>query len=261
MNWRWAALKNGFQEDAAYRVEFFLSIFSSALVPAAIQLILWYALFQLGGQSQVAGWSYAQLIQYTLVSTLFTQVRGGDHDFDLQEMIRTGSLSNYLLRPVGPVEFVYLRGVGGRLFIATTCLCLGTLAFAALGFSVPRLWGGMILAIAGNVLHYQIGSVLATTAFVWEEAFSVLMVKNMLVQLLSGELLPLNLFPESMQWIWKSTPFYLYVYGPTQYSLGNWSHQEFIHGLGMAAVWMIGCSLLIRLSWGWGIRRYSSLGG
>ena len=139
MSWRLATLRNGFQEDAAYRVEFFLSIFSSAIVPAAIQLVLWYALFQLGGQNEVAGWSYSQLIQYTLVSTLFTQIRGGDHDFDLQEMIRTGSLSNYLLRPVGAVEFVYLRGAGGRLFIATVCLAIGTLAFAALAFSVPRL--------------------------------------------------------------------------------------------------------------------------
>ena len=34
MSWRLATLRNGFQEDAAYRVEFFLSIFSSAIVPA-----------------------------------------------------------------------------------------------------------------------------------------------------------------------------------------------------------------------------------
>jgi ABC-2 type transport system permease protein len=221
MNWRWAALKNGFQEDAAYRVEFFLSIFSSAIVPAAIQLILWFAIFSSGASTEISGWSHSQLIQYTLVSTLFTQVRGGDHDFDLQEMIRTGGLSNYLLRPVGPVEFVYLRGLGGRLFIAITCLTLGTLAFAALGFSIPRLWGAMTLAIAGNVIHYQIGAILATTAFLWEEAYSVLMVKNMLVQLLSGELLPLSLFPVATQWIWKSTPFYLYVFGPTEYALGR----------------------------------------
>ena len=119
----------------------------------------------------------------------------------------------------------------------------------------------MLLAIAGNVIHYQIGSVLATTAFVWEEAYSVLMVKNMLVQLLSGELIPLNLFPESSQWIWKSTPFYLYVFGPTQYALGHWSHAEFVYGLMTAMAWMIGMAVLIRLSWGWGIRRYLSLGG
>jgi ABC-2 type transport system permease protein len=159
------------------------------------------------------------------------------------------------------VEFVYLRGLGGRLFIAITCLTLGTLAFAALGFSIPRLWGAMTLAIAGNVIHYQIGAILATTAFLWEEAYSVLMVKNMLVQLLSGELLPLSLFPVATQWIWKSTPFYLYVFGPTEYALGRWTHADFTQALMVALLWMTAFALLIRLTWGWGIRRYLSLGG
>ena len=86
------------------------------------------------------------------------------------------------------------------------------------------------------------------------------MVKNMLVQLLSGELLPLTLFPERWSWIWKSTPFYLYVYGPTQYALGKWTHLELIHAFGVAGLWMLGVWLLIRITWGIGIRNYSSLG-
>jgi ABC-type uncharacterized transport system permease subunit len=64
-----------------------------------------------------------------------------------------------------------------------------------------------------------------------------------------------------MEWIWKSTPFYLYVFGPTQYALGRWSHTEYLTQLGIAGLWMIGAWLLIRLSWGLGIRRYLSLGG
>lgn len=264
LQWRWAALKNGLLEDAAYRVEFIIGLLGSAAVPAAIQLILWYALFHVGTgdtpRSDIAGMTYSDLIAYTLVSTLFTQVRGGDHDFDLQEMIRNGSLSNYLLRPVGVVEFVYLRGVGGRLFTAGVCLVMGAIGMSLVGMDPTRLFGAMALAILGNILHYQIGAALATTAFVWEEAYSVLMVKNMLVQLLSGELIPLNLFPEKWTWVWKSTPFYLYVFGPTQYALGKWSHLDLLHALGTAGLWMVGIWILIRITWGLGIRNYSSLG-
>jgi ABC-2 type transport system permease protein len=260
LQWRLAALKNGFQEDAAYRFEFLLGLLGSAAVPAAIQVVLWYALFKVGGATEVAGLTYSDLIAYTLVSTLFTQVRGGDHDFDLQEMIRSGSLSNYLLRPVGVVEFVYLRGIGGRLFTAAVCMIVGAVVMAFFGMDPIRLFGAMTLALIGNILHYQIGAALATTAFAWEEAYSVLMVKNMLVQLLSGELLPLTLFPEKWAWIWKSTPFYLYVFGPTQYALGKWSHLELLQAIGTGCLWMLGAWLLIRITWGIGIRNYSSLG-
>ena len=119
----------------------------------------------------------------------------------------------------------------------------------------------MFLALIGNIIHYQLSASLAAIAFAWEEAYSVLMVKNMIVSLLSGELLPLNLFPPSLQWIWKATPFYLYVFGPTQYALGRWSHTEFLTQLGISALWLIGGWALIRVSWGLGTRRYLSLGG
>lgn len=261
LQWRWAALKNGFQDATAYRVEFLLEILGAAFVPAAIQWVLWYALFTIGGATEVAGMSYQDMLHYTWISLLFTQVRGGDHDFELASMIREGGLSNYLLKPVSVVEFVYIRGVAPRVFIAGICLVLGLGLTAYMGYSPLRLIGAMGLALMGNIIHYQVGAILATAAFYWEEAYSVLMIKNMAVSVLSGELIPLSLFPDSMAWIWKMLPFYLYVYGPTQYALGRWSDIEFLQQVAAATAWMIGLSLVIRASWGIGKRRYTSLGG
>ena len=261
LQWRLAALKNGFQDATAYQIEFLFEILGSALVPAAIQWVLWYALFQLGGANNLAGMNYSDLIHYTFVSLLFSQIRGGDHDFELSEMIRSGQLSNYLLRPVGVVEFVYIRGVAPRLFIAGLSLTIGVILGSFFGLSGLRMIGALFLALLGNVIHYQFGAALATTAFLWEEAYSLLMVKNMLVNLLSGELIPLTLFPPTLQWIWKSTPFYLYVYGPTQYALGRWSHTEFFTQVGIAFLWILFGWALIRVTWGLGMKRYLSLGG
>jgi ABC-2 type transport system permease protein len=261
LGWRVAALKNGFQDATAYRLEFLFEVLGAAVVPAAIQLILWYALFKVGGATQIAGMTYEDAKNYTLISVLFTQIRGGDHDFELAEMIRSGQLSNYLLRPVGVVEFVYIRGVAPKLFLAALLTGVGMIVAKFIGLDPARVPAAMLLALIGNIIHYQIGAAIATASFYWEEAYSVLMVKNMIVTLLSGELIPLNLFPKSMQWIWESTPFYLYVFGPTQYALGKWSHQELLIQIGISFVWMLVGWALIRISWGLGIRRYLSLGG
>lgn len=261
LQWRLAALRNGFQDATAYRIEFLFEILGSALVPAAIQWVLWYAIFKLGGATEIAGMGYSDMIHYTLISVLFSQIRGGDHDFELSEMIRTGQLSNYLLRPVSVVEFVYIRGVAPRIFIAGLCLAVGVVISLIMGFPAYRMIGAMLMALIGNLIHYQIGAAMATTSFLWEESYSMLMVKNMIVGLLSGELIPLYLFPSSMSWIWKSTPFYLYVFGPTQYALGHWSNLEFLQNMGIAFLWLGIGWLLIRITWGLGIRRYLSLGG
>jgi ABC-2 type transport system permease protein len=262
VSWRIAALKNGFRDATAYQWEFLIEILGAAFVPAAIQWVLWYAIFRQGGATEIAGMGYVQMVQYTMASLLFTQIRGGDHDFELAEMIRAGQLSNYLLRPVGVVEFVYIRGVAPKLLIAGFCLIAGCLLeYFWIGVSPFRIFGAMFMAFIGNVIHYQIGAALATTAFYWEEAYSMLMVKNMVVSLLSGELIPLTLFPPSMQWIWKSTPFYLSVFGPVEYTLGKWSHIEFAQQLGYGFMWVLFGYAAIRLSWGVGMKRYLSLGG
>jgi len=261
LGWRIAALHNGLRDATAYPIEFIIEFLSAAIAPAAIQWVLWYAMFKIGGAQTIAGMDYHSMIHYTLVSILFTQIRGGDHDFELAEMIRSGQLSNYLLRPVGVVEFVYLRGLGPKLFISSFCILLGIVIGFVSGMSPLRILGSMLLALIGNSIHYQISASLSAVSFLWEEAYSVLMVKNMLVSLLSGELIPLNLFPASYQWIWKSTPFYLYVFGPAQYALGHWSDAQFFQQVLIGGFWLLIGWGLIRISWGLGIRRYLSLGG
>lgn len=259
--WRVASLLNGLKDATAYRTEFFLEFFGSAAVPALIQWILWYAIYITGGKTTVAGLTYNEMLAYTWMSILFSQVRGGNYDFELMEMIRSGSLSNYLLRPVSVVEFVFIRGIAEKLFVAFVCLGVGVIACLFTDLSASRMLGAMFLALMGNVIHYQFGAILATFGFLWEEAYAVLMVKNMIVQILSGELIPLNLFPADLQWVWKITPFYLYVYGPAQYALGRWTNAEYIHAIWIGCLWMIGLTVLIKGSWKLGIKRYLSLGG
>lgn len=259
--WRWAALKNGFLDATAYRIEFLIEVLASGAIPVLTQLVVWYGVFKLGGATEVNGLSYAMLIQYALMSLLFSQIRGGDHDFELAEMVRTGALSNYLLRPIGVVEFVYIRGLAPKLFLALLCLVIGGAVEVYYGLDPIRIVGAMFLALIGNIIHYQISSALATAAFYWEEAFSVLMVKNMVVQFLSGELIHLGVFPPSWAWVWKSLPFYLYVFGPTEYALGHWSTAEYLNALAFGGVWLVIGFVLIRVSWGLSTKRYLSLGG
>lgn len=263
--WRVAALINGLVDATAYRLEFFTEFFGSAIGPAAIQWVLWYSMFKLSGLQEVGGASYMEMVQYTFASILFSQVRGGNLDFELAEMIRSGALSQHLLKPISVIEFVFIRGVSGKLFIAVFAMILGSaMAIFApeyFGIQIPRLCAGMTLAIAGNVIHYQVGCILAAMAFYWEEAYSILLVKNMIVKVLCGELVPLSLFPDSMSWAWKYFPFYLYVFGPAQIALGKWDYGKWGESMLIAAAWIVALAILTRLSWRVGIKKYQSLGG
>lgn len=262
IEWRLAAIKNGMRDALAYRWDFLIDFFGQAIVPVGIQLILWHAIFKQNDTSTFGGMTHSQLLAYTWTSLLFSQVRGGNYDFSLIEMIRTGGLNQSLLRPVGPVEFVFWRGFGDKLFTASFCFLLGLIAtFFSDDRSIVNLIMGMMLAILGNVIHYIFGAALAAVAFYWENAFAILMVKNMLVSLLSGELIPLSVVPEKFSIIWQSTPFYLYVYGPTQVALGNWSHEVWLHHMLIGFIWLFAFALIMHYTWKLSIHRYQGIGG
>jgi ABC-type uncharacterized transport system permease subunit len=260
-DWRLATLKNGMKDALAYRGEFILGLVGSAIVPIAIQIMLWSAL--LGGKpdAQFAGMTYGELMAYTWTSLLFSQIRGGDYDFELIEMIRTGSLSNSLLKPVGVVEFIYFKGLGEKLITTLVSLGLGLIACAFTSMTTGNLLMALILALLGNVIAYLFGAALSAVAFYWENAFAVLMVKNMVVALLCGELIPLSIVPEAYAWIWRSTPFYLFVYGPSQVALGKWGPDIWLKEMGIGLLWTLGLWAAVRISWKFSINRYQGIGG
>lgn len=259
--WRIATIKNGLRDAMAYRGEFVLDLFSSVIVSAGMQLTLWYSAFKIGGITEMGGLGYQELMAYTGVSVLFSQVRGGNYDFQIDEMITTGNLSQYLLRPVGVVEFVYLRSLGEKSAVILLSTLVAMIAAATTSLQADHFLLGMCMAILGNIIHYQIGAVLCVLSFYWEHAFSALMVKNMIVSLFSGELLPLSIFPASWEPFWKAAPFYLYVFGPAQIALGKWAPSEIAHHFLVAGAWIFALNFIIRWSWGFAIRRYQGIGG
>lgn len=261
LEWRTAAILNGIKGALAYRGEFFLGLFGSALVPVGIQLMLWHAIFKSGGGGTFAGMEYPELIAYTWTTLLFSQIRGGDYDFELIEQIRTGTLSNFLLKPVGVVEFVFFQGFGEKLYTTLLCLLCGIVATLFTKLTLVHLLTAILLALLGNVIGYLFGALLATTAFYWENAFAVLMVKNMVVSLLSGEVIPLSIVPERYAFIWQGTPFYLFVYGPAQIALGKWDAARILQEFGIAILWIVALLAAVRFTWRLSIRQYQGMGG
>ena len=261
LEWRLAAIRNGIKETMAYRGDFLLDVIGSSVVPVGIQLMLWHSILQGDPNARFAGMSSSELLSYTWTSMLFSQIRGGNHDFTLIELIRTGSLSNYLLRPVGVVEFTYFKGIGEKLITATLCLILGSIATLFTSMQLSHLFMGLALALMGNIIAYLFGAILAGVAFYWENAFAVLMVKNMVVSLFSGELIPLSIVPEAYSYIWKATPFYLFVYGPTQVAMGKWDTSMWGTQMGIAVIWIFALWGVLHATWKFSIHRYQGIGG
>jgi len=259
--WAFTSLKNGLLDAMAYRFEFLSRVFGEAITHMGVQWILWYGLFKIEGHTTIAGQTYDQMLAYTMGSLLFSQIRGGDPDYEVAEMIRSGSLSNYLVRPISPVGYVYFETLGAKLLVLIFSLALGLLGALLQHLSISHLFLAIGLALLGNLIHFFLSVALSCVAFYWEEAYALLMVKNMAIQILCGELIPLFLFPEHILGFVMKLPFQLYVFAPTQIFLGRYSNQEILSCYLNGFLWLGLAYAIYVWAWSKGIKRYLALGG
>lgn len=247
-----------------YRFEFFNSLTVSIMVPVMIQLALWQSIFSDPQTTTIAGQTYPQFLQYTLVSVLFFQIRGGDHDFELAELIRTGGLSQYLLRPIGFLRYFYCQAIGSKIIVLLVCLVCALIAHsyadAFKNTSLLSIFLGFTLALLGNVIHYLLSCLLTVVAFYWEEATSLLMAKNLVTSVLCGEIIPLALFPQKYLSVMEYLPFHLYVYTPTQIANQAIASTQILQMFAVAIVWIVILSILLNFAFNTGLKRYQSLG-
>ena len=86
-----------------------------------------------------------------------------------------------------------------------------------------------------------------------------LMIKNNLISLITGSIIPLVLFPEAVVNIMKALPFYYVVYLPSMLLTGM-NQEEAVSGLLVIAVWCVVMQVVIDTTWNQYIRKYDGVG-
>lgn len=259
--WTWVALKEGLLQAMSFRIEFLSRVFGEALSNFGVQWVLWFALFKVGGNESFAGQTYSQMMAYSSASILFSQIRVSDTDYEISDMIRTGKLNQYLIRPIHPIGYVYFGHLGSKLFFILISTLLGFIGLKVLDLPFINLFYSIALAFLGQVILFLLSASLATVGFYWEEAFALIMMKNLIVQILCGEIIPLFVFPESTQRALHFLPFHLLVFTPTQIFLGRFSNSMIAEAFTISIVWIVLSAILLKVCWNKGIRNYLAIGG
>lgn len=86
------------------------------------------------------------------------------------------------------------------------------------------------------------------------------MAKNLALWLLSGELVPLDLLPETYKNFMLALPFANAVYIPVGYITGRISVDLIYHGFYTTTVGLLVMGVISALMWKWGMSKYVGTG-
>lgn len=261
-----AFLHTDFQNAIFYRATGFIW-FLSDIGPALIIILFWFAAYQT--KSNISGYSLNDMIIYYLGVMVINSLIVAHPEYYLANQIQQGEFSNYLLKPINLLTSKIAGEIAWKIMrliylVPTLFIILKILSSSLIRLSLS--WPTLILVIISLIftffMYTFIKTVLGLTAIWFGEPRWLFYSFDILVTLLSGELIPLDLFPQVLIKLSNYLPFKYFLYFPLSMLLGKLTSPiEMIIGLTTQLAWLILFFLLYKLTLHQGVKRYSAYGG
>jgi ABC-2 type transport system permease protein len=254
-------LRVGFAGSIAYRAEMVIWFLTTTM--PLVMLALWSAA---AADAPIEGFGQPEFVTYYAAALVVRHLSSSWVVWELNADVRSGALSMYMLRPIHPIWVYVAENLGATplrlvvlvpiigvlcavlpaapvtsdpvhlLLCAWTLLCAWVLMFSAQTIvGLLSLWTGQSLAI-------------------WDAFFG-------LFALLSGYLVPLELFPASVRPVADALPFHAMGGLSIEILMGHLDTAAILRGVAIQGAWMVAFVLGARAVWGRGVRRFGAFGG
>ena len=253
-------LRTGFASAVAYRAEFLIWMFSTNM--PLVMLAIWAAAARSG---PVAGYSQNGFTAYYLCALLVRLMTGAWVVWEMTMEIRGGTFALRLLRPIHPLfqwSAENLAAIPMRGVVAFPVI--GILLWLARGelSHDPVLWLLLCPALLGAwLLYFLVQAIIGTLALRFESASSLFEAWLGFSNILSGYLVPLDLFPVAVRNVALALPFRFQLSYPIELMLGRWSRGEALELLLAQYAYVALFFALTRVAWRSGLRHYAAYGG
>lgn len=242
-----------------YRFDFVMHTAKYAFMVLMMSLV-WLAVQKAQGLPASAG---RELIAYFILAAILYSL-SNFHTYYIEEDIKLGQLSKFLLKPVSYFYYYLVFQLGH--VVMETILKLSVLGLVlvvwgfSFQFSLPIL--GLVLAFLPVVFWcaFNLFSIVSLLTFWLTEAWALRWALSIIFRLLSGMLVPISFFPEFWQQTLYFLPFEHFAYTPIQLLQNKLSFTAGLQALLILVSWTIVLHAVRTLIWRRGIKSYEGTG-
>jgi ABC-2 type transport system permease protein len=247
----WYMTKMRILTTLAYRFEVFASIGTHFILMIA-SIFLWRAAY--GGIDQVNDFKLEDLITYSVISIMLSSLFVHDVQNTIYNKIREGQIVTDFYRPISLLGS-YLADDIGSMLSSVVNKALPLFLFAALFFDapLPATVIDFLLFIPSCLLSYSIlwlmSALIGLIAFWVMELGNMGIVKDSIVVILSGSMVPLWFFPESVQTVSRFLPFQYTYQTPIGIYIGVMNHTEAFQSMLIQLAWIVILFAILYVAW------------
>ncbi|MDP1836709.1 MAG: ABC-2 family transporter protein [Chlamydiales bacterium] len=227
-----------------------------------VEAAFWTGLINASGSELLAGFPARYYVGYFLYLMLQLGAVNWRFEQTMIAEINSGAVNALLLRPSSFFEYHIGQLLGQKLITVLAMTPVITLIAWSwdLPFHIERLPAAILMGLCYVILLFSLHFAVAAMAFFFDHVYSLNNTKNMIIWLLSGELMPLDLLPSPIREFVIALPFSSGTYLPAAYLSGRIDTQAFMQGFVSLAIGGAFFALLALVAWKRGLRRYGGTG-
>jgi ABC-2 type transport system permease protein len=260
-------VRMAFLEFLAYRLRYYTGVVTYTVFVAG-NYYLYSALFgsRPAGAATLGGLTLPQIVTYVAVSWIGRSFYFNNIDRDLSSQIREGEIAMLLIKPIHAQTMLLFRAIGEAafrllLFTLPILVVVGSL-FHVAAPPRPELFGWTLLSfVLAFLVNAQINFLVGTLAFYLKNIIGVIRAKLVIMEFLTGVLIPFTFFPHWFQQAVTWLPFQAISYIPVTIYLGRRAGPELAHALLLQAAWAVGLLAIGRWFWNRSVRQVTLQGG
>ena len=215
------------------------------------------------------GFSMVDMALYLFLSNMTSQLTFSSVSNDIGEEIKDGSIAMRLIKPVN-TDLSYLSNELGGAFMKCLVFAFpmiigleiyrffmtGTVMFNIIDFLLY-----LISVALAYLISFRVNLCFGFVAFYVKNLWGISILKNSIINFLSGTLIPLAFMPDFLKTILEYMPFSSMSYTPVMIYMGKYSTYEILFRLTIQAVWAVLTYGLSKLIWFRAVKRLSVQGG
>lgn len=256
----------GIEKSLEYRANFFLSLLS-AVFPIIIQTFLWNYLYGNADAAALFGYSYDQIIVYTLLASLVSKLVLTGFEYQVNEDIKNGGLNKYLVRPVSYSRYQLFSFLGEKApqLVILIAVSAGLIMFSVLILGL-ELSGIRVLAFVLSLglallLNFFIFYCVALLSFWLTDVNLMFGTVSIVLVVVSGGVFPMDIFGEKIAFLVRLLPFGYTTQFPVNIINGRFDWMQVGVGFLCQLFWIALFGVLAKKMWKCGLKRFAAVGG
>ena len=259
---------NELKRQLAYKGAFYLFIFIS-LFGSFISYFLWMAIYGSSATGVIGNLTQQEMVVYIfMVYVTSSAVTITISDWVSEDVVK-GNVAMNLIKPIDYRMSLVSMALGTMVYrflvpgifvwIGLEIYKVTVLGLELVSFSTICLY--LLSSIMSFFIYVFFDFCFGMVAFFTTYIFGMLMAKEALLSFLTGQLIPISLFPEVAQKIFDFLPFSSMVYTPVMIYLGKYTGEALVFALGRQLFWVIVLYTLGNIIWKQVTKRLVVLGG